>query len=1333
MKKNMHKSKIKKALVLVLLLNLTLFTLISKLGVITIAAPEPIGGNYYISDYENKEEVTVAANELNERIYGEGVTLLKNEDNALPLLNGSRISLFGKNSGNILQSGSGSSSGVGSRNVTLEESLQNAGFILNPALVNFYKNNNASGSGRGPAPTNGNVPSGYNTGETPVNMYTAEIEQTYENYDDAAIVVFQRIAGEGFDLPRTMTWNGSDYRTWSKSQVVPGARSGDDHYLQLDKNESDLLKYLGNKFDKVIVLLNTGSQFEAGFLDDPSHYGYHENVKAALWIGYPGGTGLNALGKILKGEINPSGRTTDTYARDFKQDPTWMNFGNNLENNGNRYNNISGSGGHGGAGYINDYVYYQEGIYVGYRYYETRGYTDGEAWYNNAVVYPFGHGLSYTTFEQEVITQSPLEGERLLENETIEVTVKVTNTGQRAGKEVVQLYYTSPYTEGEIEKSHVVLGAFEKTKLLQPGESEEVVLTIKARDLASYDFDDANNNGFKGYELEAGEYTIRIMKNAHEEWESFTYSVNEDIQIATDDATNNQIENRFDDVSKEIDTYLSRSNWDGTFPTTALKITANQDIINKVNEWRGGNNPADEGKPYYSSERPEVGNDTGSIKLADLIGLDYDDPLWTQFLNQLSFNTLEALATTGSYSSGIELSELGITRVVNADSPAGWVNWSWGTHGGLYTLYSSETILAATWNKEISYEKGRMIGNEALFGNGGSRSRFPGWYAPAINIHRSPFGGRNFEYYSEDGYLSGILAAEVVKGAKDKGVFTYVKHFGVNEQETYRVGLLTWASEQSMREIYLRSFEITVKEGKTSAMMSGLNRIGAVWAGGSYELLTEILRDEWGFKGMVVTDTFLGGYSNIDQMIRAGGDLSLGNVNGVGFNRNSTTTHVALRNAAHNILFTHANSMAMNTGYSTQPPALSVFNGGLLEVGVANVQYSANVATVTINKELFPNANDNEIVYSLKEGSVLPEGIVLNSDGSITGIAMEEINNHTFIVQAKYLSFVREATFTISITDPMGSIIYQVENNPDIAFVDKEYSFSVDTAYIFKPDATQTEIDNFPTITYELKSGHLMPEGLRLLSDGTITGIPRKVIKDYEFIVVASALGYKEREASLKISIFNEVTFEGQTMENGKFGIPYLSQIDLATGSGNIKYKLKDNNELPDGLKMTEGGFIYGTPNKVVLNHKFVVVATSDYSIAQEAEYTISIGVVYNEISLPYGETNKEYDLMINTAQGAPNIKYTLKEGAKLPKGLTLTEDGILSGRPTEAGTFKFTIIAKANDYIADENEMTLFIDYSDSSTNNNSTIIIFVSVGVVLIGIGTGLFIFFKKRTKNN
>lgn len=1307
---------------------------------------EPEYGNYFNSDFDTRSEVLASNRELNEEIEGEGLVLLKN-DGSLPIGGDLKVSVFGKNSVSVLSGGSGSGAGGGVPVTGFIEALQQEGFTVNPSLVSFYKDSSKSGSGRGAAPTNGTVSAGYNTGETPVSSYTEDIEATYENYSDAAIVVFSRTGGEGFDLPRTMMWNGSSYKSWGTdaTQLVPGARQTDDHYLQLDQNEADLLKYLGEHFDNVIVLLNTGSQFEVGFLDDPNHYGYHENVKGAIWMGYPGSSGNVAVAKALKGEINPSGRTVDTWARDFKLDPVWMNFANNMmeagsSNKGNQYANLPGSGGNGGGGYENNYVIYKEGIYMGYRYYETRGYTEGtEAyssaekgkadivynpktgkyvslsldedgdneihgttttewadWYSSRVVYPFGYGLSYTTFDWEIVSATPENNGSLTADSTIKVEVKVTNTGKYAGKDVVELYYTAPYHNGEIEKAHVVLGGFAKTKVIEPGESDTVTIELTARSMASYDWSDANNNDFKGYELDEGTYQIKLMKDAHTVVETLEYTLSENVKYETSETTGNKIENRFDDISnylledegaKDGIGYMSRADFEGTYPTTAFKITATDYVINGLNEWDSCIDTPD--KPWYTDKMPTTGA-TNGLKLQDMVGLDFDDAKWSLYMDQFTVDQLRALAMGGSYASGQNYAELGVTRVPNADGPAGWL---YGAPSGTYSTWCNDVVLASTWNIELSRAKGIGMGNEALWGNGSNGSRIPFWYAPAVNIHRSPFSGRNFEYFSEDGYLTGIMAAACIDGAQSKGLMCYVKHFGVNDQESNRCGLLTWLNEQSMREIYIKPWEVCVKEGGTMAVMTSLNKIGPYWAGGSYELLTEILRDEWGFNGNVVTDSYSGSWSHGDMMVRAGGNLALGS-GGLAWGTSTPTAVAALRKAAQGVLYAHANSMALNTGSTpTKPRSLASFETASLKTAVMDVAYSASVATAHINKEYY-DGTDADVVYTLKEGSVLPEGLTFNADGTITGKAKAEMPYCTFTVVATFQGYSLEAAFTISVINAAGSIVYLPTSSGDLAIasVGKEYTVSVAEARIEKPDATQEEIDKFPAVTYSLADGSALPRGLVLSADGTISGTPIVECEGYQFAVVASALGYKDIETTYTISIFNELTYEASELPNGQFGDDYITSIATAKCANAVTYALKDGSALPSGLVLTAGGYIVGKPKEAVTDHEFTVVASAAMAEPVEVTFKISVGIVFNSgITLAHGTENAEY-FGIVSATGAGGIKYSLKEGSILPEGLVLSENGEISGTPTKAGIYSFTVVASAQGKLGDEIDLIIFI-----------------------------------------
>ena len=1307
------------------------------------AVPEPEFGNYYVPDYDSKDDAMNAADKLNEEICEEGFTLLKNENNALPLENGAKISLFGKSTSEMLYGLSSNYVHLRGNMTTLQQALQNAGFSLNPELVNFYNSSAASGSGRGSQPTNGTRTFGYQTGETPIEKYTEDLETSYEEYSSAAIVMFSRSSGEGWDLPRTMEWDGKNFTSGGRGQKVPGARSMDDHYLQLDQNEADLLKYVGERFSKVIVLLNTPSTFETGFLDDPGHYGYHENIKAALWLGYPGKTGINAIGRILKGEVNPSGKTVDTWARDFKKDPTWENFADNRIANGNKYTNLSSGNG-------SKYVIYKEGIYIGYRYYETRGYTEGlgtgytsdgenaingtttsqwEDWYNAHVVYPFGYGLSYTEFSQEIVSTSVAENTQVNNETEIEITVKVSNIGEYTGKDVVQIYYTPPYFDGEIEKPHVVLAGFAKTDLIAPGEFQNVTVKVKVNDMAAYDYSDANSNGFKGYELEAGSYDIKLMRDAHNVIDSLSYEIESDIKIDKDSVTGNTVENRFDFVSDYLtdsteegglnEKYMSRSDFEGTFPKPSVGLSATEELKNKLAEWSTGNKPSYSDQPWFVEEEnaPTFGDDTGSVILSDLVGAEYNDPLWDDFLDQISLNTAKAIVCDGNYRSGIEVPALGIPRVINAGQPAGYMSLFSGMEGAMYAFFSSDVVTASTYNEELAYEKGIAIGNEALFGTGKGKSRFPGWYAPAADTHRSQFGGRNADYYSEDGMIAGKMAAGIIRGAMEKGVFCFMKHFALNEQEVDRIGMITWANEQSMREIYFKPFEIAVKEGKTAAIMSALSRIGPVWSGGCRELLTEVLRNEWGFCGMVVTDSYIGSYSFVDQMLLAGGDLELGNARSESSKISDATTLTALRRSVKNILWVMANSMAMNTGYATPPPVMNEYESFILPIGSLNLAYSVDLGTATINPDAFEGGvvpSDDEIVYALKPGSTLPTGLNLSSDGMLTGTPSEETSSHPFTVKATYGSASREATFFISITNSNGSIIYQGSDILTAAYVGKPYECSVAHAEIYKYGASEEEIANFPPITYSLKNASALPEGLTLSSDGIISGTPTKECMNYSFTVVAGALGFKDTEKTFTFSVGFTLGFEGGNLPVGKIGNSYFAQVTPAECDRKVKYSLKDMSSLPAGLTFTESGAIVGTPTEVVTDRKIVVVATAEYCVPVEAEYTLTIGMAFNAIDLPDGEVGSEYYASVDTAQGVGTPVYRLKEGSSLPDGITLSENGVISGTTDNAGVYTFTIVASSDGVVGDEITLKLYI--AESADNGGCSNSVYDSIWILSV-----------------
>lgn len=882
---------------------------------------EDLRDTWYDRQYATKAEVLAAAKEFVIKVEQEGITLLKNDSNALPLNSGAKVSVFGKNSVDLVYGGSGSAGNTASVNKTLYESLEAAGISYNPALKSFYEDNSKSGEGRpnNPNMDSGQRLSGFATGETPMASYPNDVKSSYAGHKDAAIVVISRIGGEGFDLPRSME---SEFGSGSP---VAGAESVNAHYLQLDANEKAMIEEAKANFDKVIIVLNVGTTMELGALQqDPA-------IDAIVWMGLPGSTGVMALGDVLVGKVNPSGHTVDTWAADFTKDPTWYNTGIYGSQFGNRYLNSDGS--QSEFAFVN----YEEGIYVGYRYYETRGYEDGEAWYAEHVVYPFGYGLSYTTFAWDV----QLSGGSITENDTITATVTVTNTGTVAGKDVVELYYSAPYTPGGIEKAHVVLGDFAKTRLLAPGESDTLTLELKASDMASYDYADANGNGFKGYELEAGNYTVYVSSDAHTHEASAVYAVASGVNLWGD-----QIRNRFDDVSAGIygdltyGSYVSRADFEGTLPRTYL-ADSRRTLTAELEETLGNSikrtyKETDEGKPWQvdASRMPSTEPVNNGISLRDMLYVDgkfmgeadYDDPRWEKLLDQISLEEMKLLVGYGAFRTnavgGVD-GVVGKPLTTDSDGPSGFTSFL--SESVVYDTcsYMAEMVMGATWNADLAYEFGQMVGEEGLVGNEkGDGMPYSGWYSPAVNIHRSPFAGRNWEYYSEDGLLSGKFAAQVVQGTKTKGVYCYVKHFAVNDQETDREynGILVWANEQSMREIYLKPFELSVTEGGASGMMSSFNRLGLTWAGGSYALLTEVLRNEWGFHGMVITDYSMNRYTYVDLMIRAGGDLFL-TQDAKTFQKEDDATQVtALRQATKNILYTVANSNVMATivdGYTT--------------------------------------------------------------------------------------------------------------------------------------------------------------------------------------------------------------------------------------------------------------------------------------------------------------------------------------------------------------------------------------------------------------------------------
>ncbi|MDY0074922.1 MAG: glycoside hydrolase family 3 N-terminal domain-containing protein [Acholeplasmataceae bacterium] len=854
------------------------------------------GETTYVADYETKLEAAEAGRELSKLIVEEGIVMLKNDD-AMPFPDGAKVSVFGKNSVNLSYGGSGSGGKSHVNNQTIFDSLEEAGFSYNPTLKDFYESDSLSGSGRSSNPNIENAGvSTLLTGETPQTSYPNEVKNSYTEYHDAALVVITRIGGEGWDLPRAMQDGyGIDEEA---------------HYLQLDIHERDLLKAVADAgFTRIVVIINSNNPIELGFLDDPTHYAYDQRINGCLWIGTPGDTGILGLGSILAGEVSPSGRLVDTYSRNFRNDPTFMNFGNNADDGdmitpvdrGNYYN-LNGSI----SNHNYSFVDYEEGIYVGYKYFETRGFNN-ESWYNQNVVYPFGYGLSYATFTQELVNEP--QGMAITKDDTIDFRVKVTNTSSTySGKDVIQVYVTAPYTVGGIEKSYVTLAGFAKTNVLQPGQSQTVEISINPYDFASYD---AITN--ESFVLEPGTYQIKIQKDAHTLIDSFDANVASP-GITWKDGVNDEVKNRFDDIDDQLGTILSRSDFSGTYPAPRAASEIILDAATKTAlDSRASGNPIS----IPDEEYPTFGQ-SGELKYYDLYGKDYNDPLWDDLLDQLTTDEMIRFITDGQFKT-LDIPSIKLPETIQADGPFGFVNFM-GINDPYdfadCAYYPSEVVLASTWNVELAEDFGVAIGNEALIGNErGDGIPYSGWYAPGVNIHRSPFGGRVGEYYSEDAFITGKIAANQTKGASSKGLIVIVKHLAVNEQETDRNGVATWLTEQALREIYLKPFEMTFKEGGTHAAMSSFNRIGTKWGGGDYRLLTEVLRDEWGFQGFIISDFNNNNeYANAEQMVYAGGDLHLFTVNSKWWDPDTSdaTDMTVLRLATKNILFAVANSNITN-------------------------------------------------------------------------------------------------------------------------------------------------------------------------------------------------------------------------------------------------------------------------------------------------------------------------------------------------------------------------------------------------------------------------------------
>lgn len=821
-----------------------------------------------------------------EEVTNEGVILTKNTDAFLPIAP-QKINVFGWASTNPIYGGTGSGTVDTATAVGILQGLENAGFETNEELSKLYTDYRADR----PA-ISINEGQDWTLPEIPAADYPAGVLENAKNFSDTAVIVISRTGGEGADLPHDMgpVMDGSTMEIGTKYMKGSYTNNSEEYadleagqsYLELSRTEKDLVDLVCGEFDNVVVIYNGANTLELGWTED------YEQIKSVLLCAGAGSTGFNALGNILAGEVNPSGKTTDTWLKDLHRAPYMNNIGHFAYTNTEDVTTAAKAAWEKADGIVS-FVNYVEGIYVGYRFYETAA-EEGLIDYEETVMYPFGYGLSYTNFRQEM-------GELRVSGNTVSVDVTVTNAGETAGKDVAELYYTPPYTNGGIEKSSVNLVAFDKTDLLEPGQSQTVTLTFDVEDMASYD-----TYGTGHYVVEAGTYEISLRTDSHTVVDSRTYSVEEAIVYDENGTHNGDLavaENRFDFAEGDV-TYLSRKDGFANYAQATAGPVSYE--LNGTVQGNGTYDPTVYNNP--NDVMPVTGAKNG-LELYDLRGADYDDPRWETLLDQVNVQEMIDLIAFGGHQNAA-VGSVDKIRILDTDGPAGVNSSTLGVYG---TGYCSEVVLAQTWNLELAVEYAKTMGLEF------ADFHIAGWYAPSMNMHRSAFGGRDFEYYSEDSVLSARMAVAEVEGAVQSGMYPYVKHFVLNEQEINRNALLcTWITEQAMREIYLKPFEESVKSypDKKIAVMSSYNFIGTEWAGGCAALLKEVLREEWGFKGMVISDYFGNyGYMDADRAVRGGTDMMLGTAGNEAIMTDlSATSVIAMRQAVKNIFYTTVNSSA---------------------------------------------------------------------------------------------------------------------------------------------------------------------------------------------------------------------------------------------------------------------------------------------------------------------------------------------------------------------------------------------------------------------------------------
>ena len=827
-------------------------------------------GNGTLSDETNEEAAEVA-----EEIMEDGIVLLKNES-LLPLNETKKLNIFGWESINPAYGGAGSG-GINDLYdiVSLNQGLENAGFSINQELVDFYNNYGADNPEMSIQKQSWTLP------EPPVDTYSDELIKSAKEYSDVAVVVLSRKAGEGHnDIPMDVRKAAYDNNSDEYDDFPEG-----EHYLHLSQTERDMVDMVCSNFDNVIVVYNGANQFELGFADE------YPQIKSVVWCPGTGNVGFNALGKVFSGEVNPSGKTPDTFIYDMTTAPWW----NNAEKT--EYTNLADMAVEGmNAGtaqvYAPAFTNYVEGIYVGYKYYETAA-QEGAIDYDKTVQYPFGYGLSYTEFEQKMGELEEKDGQ-------ISVDVEVTNTGDVAGKDVVEVYYKPPYTNGGIEKSSANLIEFAKTDLLQPGESQTVTVTFSIEDMASYD-----ENNAKAYVLEKGDYVISINSDSHTVLDQKTYTADKDVvykgenKRASDDTAATNV---FEDAKGDI-TYLSRADHFANYEEATAAPASAELGEPYVSEYHLNSNF--DKTTYLNDEdvMPTTGADNG-LTLADMRDADYDDPRWEKLLDQLTVDEMANMIAMAGYQTAA-MDSVGKVATLDFDGPAA-INNNFTGVGSIG--FPIEVVVASTWNKELAQAWGECMGKIS------QEMGAEGWYAPGMNTHRTAFGARNYEYFSEDGVLAGNMGAKAVEGARKYGVYSYIKHFALYEGNAKMVSV--WSNEQAIREIYLKPFEVSVKQGGANAVMVSWSFLGDKWTGESSNLMNTVLRDEWGFRGMALTDFFRNnghGFMNADAALANGVDVMLSTFNGEEnnvANPEHPTSVLQMRNACKNVMYTVVSSWA---------------------------------------------------------------------------------------------------------------------------------------------------------------------------------------------------------------------------------------------------------------------------------------------------------------------------------------------------------------------------------------------------------------------------------------